>query len=534
MRKNTLLGTTVALVIIAMVAGAESASALSGLTYEGGPVMSPVHWVEVVWGNGFSTENATLPPYVASYLADDAAASGQTTNIFANLAQYSTVGLPKSANQVLAYSQSFAGSIEIAPAKCGGASACALNESEIEAELKAQIGAGHLPTPTGDGMSTGYLLLFPSSITITDNSANVSGQTWCAEHGSTTMNSGSTHLVFGLVPDLGANGGCGQLAKSNDNVIVDLSHQQNEMITDPLIVENLVSWYDNESGTGEIGDICNGQTGANTINGHEWQVQKEWSNANNACVATTTLFTAPTTDFASTPTSNTAAFSASGASTNKLAHIAAGIASYSWDFGDGQTGTGATPSHSYTAAGTYTVNMTATDTLGFTAHASHQVTVSAPPSTGGGTTSGGGSTSGGSTVTGGSSVPAITSSGGSSTKLTGSTILVLLANSVTCPQGSFPCIVKLIATARVPAKHRAHTRRPKPQTARVGTATVVVSAGTIQHLTLKLNGNGAKLLRKLGRLTVTVMVTVSYGSQTVTSAPTFTLTAPKAKHKRHR
>jgi hypothetical protein len=62
----------------------------------------------------------------------------------------------------------------------------------------------------------------------------------------------------------------------------------------------------------------------------------------------------------------------------------------------------------------------------------------------------------------------------------------------------------------------------------------VVSAGTIQHLTLKLNGNGAKLLRKLGRLTVTVMVTVSYGSQTVTSTPTLTLTAPKAKHKRHR
>lgn len=37
---------------------------------------------------------------------------------------------------------------------------------------------------------------------------------------------------------------------------------------------------------------------------------------------------------------------------------------YSWDFGDGSTGSGATPSHTYTEPGTYTVTLTATNASG--------------------------------------------------------------------------------------------------------------------------------------------------------------------------
>ena len=49
------------------------------------------------------------------------------------------------------------------------------------------------------------------------------------------------------------------------------------------------------------------------------------------------------------------------------------IASYAWDFGDGSTGTGATPQHTYAAAGTYSVKLTVTDDRGGTGTASQQV-----------------------------------------------------------------------------------------------------------------------------------------------------------------
>ncbi len=55
------------------------------------------------------------------------------------------------------------------------------------------------------------------------------------------------------------------------------------------------------------------------------------------------------------------------------------ITSYSWDFGDTTTGTGATPTHVYGSAGPYQVRLTVTDAAGGQNTVTHQVTIAAAP-----------------------------------------------------------------------------------------------------------------------------------------------------------
>ena len=91
-------------------------------------------------------------------------------------------------------------------------------------------------------------------------------------------------------------------------------------------------------------------------------------------------------------------------------HDATGIAEYAWTFGDSSSGSGVTPTHTYSEAGDYSATVTVTDAAGNTATDSLDVTVeaAAPPPTAG--TGGGGSSSGGSSggrsggSTGGSAV----------------------------------------------------------------------------------------------------------------------------------
>src|SRR5690606_35753665 len=58
------------------------------------------------------------------------------------------------------------------------------------------------------------------------------------------------------------------------------------------------------------------------------------------------------------------------------------ITSYAWTFGDGQSSNQAIATHTYTQAGTYTINLTVTDDKGATSSAGGQFTVS--PGGGGG------------------------------------------------------------------------------------------------------------------------------------------------------
>ena len=86
-------------------------------------------------------------------------------------------------------------------------------------------------------------------------------------------------------------------------------------------------------------------------------------------VAPTVSLTAPTSGTTGTALSFTAV-----ASDISPADQAAGF-TYSWSFGDGGTATGATPSHAFATAGTYTVTVTATDKYGLSGTASDSISI---------------------------------------------------------------------------------------------------------------------------------------------------------------
>ncbi len=233
----------------------------------------------------------------------------------------------------------------------------------------------------------------------------------------------------------------------------------------------------------------------------------------------------------------------------------AGIASYSWDFGDGQVGSGATPTHAYAAAGTYSVTVTATDALGFTAQASHQVTVSAPPAppaggsgNAGGTTGNGNSNAGGgssnagggsngSTGTGGGSGAAkasVSNAGGvSSTASAGGAILVNIGEIAQCPNEGGLCVVSV--QVEIETAHPAKKSKSKNRKLTVGGASLTVSPGAAAKLSFKLNATGKRLLAAHGHLLAKLTVTIHHGTDApLISTHVIRIAAPKKQpsHKR--
>jgi hypothetical protein len=472
---------------------------------QGGPVMSGARWVEVVWGSAIQTEDPTLPATVSQYLTDISAASGTTGNLFGVTAQY---GVP--------YQQSFAGQFTISPSKCATTtSACGLNQSDVQSELSKDTADGTLPAPTGDGLSTAYIVVFPSSITITDNYNDNSGTKWCAEHSDVNA---SPHIVFAMLPDLGSLAGCGSYPTSSTNVIVTLSHEQSDMLTDPLAADATTSpgppeaWYDTTFG--EIAIACSklysgtNQNVAQTINGDSWTVERVWSNRDDACEGSTNEYTTPAASFTDLASGASVGFAAVEQTTNGSGPFAA----YSWDFGDGTTGTGQTPTHTYAASGIYTVTLRAIDNVGFDAPAvSRSVTVTVPPAP---SPAPSGGVLGSLTST---PLATLAASGSLSTKTSGRTFSITAGHAATCPAGAGACTLKISVTV---------AGRPKPTT--IAQTTITIPAGKRVAIAFTLNSKGASLLRKRKHFSATLQLTLTHGhDRPVTSKSTITIKAPK-------
>ena len=118
-------------------------------------------------------------------------------------------------------------------------------------------------------------------------------QNFCAYHSTFQFNGQA--VVYGVMPYFTVKdaGGCGTpfgITPNNnfdaDSTIGNLTHEQMEMVTDPL----LNAWYDNKYGV-EVGDVCIysygvpfGNRGGNLVaNGHQYIIQEEWSEKHRSC-----------------------------------------------------------------------------------------------------------------------------------------------------------------------------------------------------------------------------------------------------------
>lgn len=259
--------------------GIKSASAPSGarLTYFGGPVISNIKSIDVSYGSGTYISSghggaSAIPAFTGQLLG---------SGVMDWLGEYNT-NFDGGTQQTIGRG-TFGGTYSINPSATNNSAN--ITDSQIQAELVAQITAGHLPTPTAD---TSYALFFRQgqSICNATGCSLVSGG-FCAYH--STFFLGSVMVTYQVMPDLTGISGCGSSSDLGNTTSV-LSHELTETITDPgvgLATSNAapLAWYDTNNG--EIGDICNAQQssflGTDAVS---YVIQEEFSNIANDCITT--------------------------------------------------------------------------------------------------------------------------------------------------------------------------------------------------------------------------------------------------------
>ncbi len=301
-----------------------------------------------------------------------------------------------------------------------------LTDAQIQGELQSTMPQMGLPGGNVPGYSPLVVVLTPPGVEVClDSAGNVcsansaAGSTdaqFCSYHSQVNVN--GTDVAYVVQPwtaQWGKGNGCDEPDAPNITTPVDVTTLAQEVgakLVSPLSQGQLAAivnpalngWY-GEDGA-EINDngcfpLNNGLDNV-TIAGNTYVLQREF---NNAGAIETDPNALPCTDWIElnpafvvpgpVEPGDNVLFDGSVTASALMVHNAG----YSWNFGDGTTGTGPSVYHTYSQGGNYSVTLTVTDRGGNTAHITQTVqvlgsngqAVPPPTSTGGGSGSGSGS-----------------------------------------------------------------------------------------------------------------------------------------------
>ncbi len=219
------------------------------------------------------------------------------------------------------------------------------------------------------------------------------------------------------------------------------------------------------------------------------------------------------------------------------------VTSYAWEFGDGSTQTGASPSHVFAYAGTYEVKLTVLGSDGLSASKTQSVVVAAPAGGGGETGGSGGGTSGGTSTTTGESVVVLKAGLPPPVALTASVALGVSSVPVqgngqagfrlTCSGNAPICAGQIKVTIRLTSGRHRH-RRMRMRSVTIATGAFAVQSGRSTAVSIRLNTNGlARLRAAKGNLSATATIFKSSPAPALTQSRTIRLALQKRGSKGH-
>jgi len=234
------------------------------VTYHGGPVQTSTTSYTIYWQPKGTVFDPSVPPLINRFFKDvgGSAIYGMATTYWGS-------------NGYVKNKSTFGGTYKATdPYPTGG-----ITDNDLQAEVLKVAQENHWKP----GISTQFFI-YTAKGAIPAN--------FCAYHSAFDYGLPPQHYIYGVIPYLGTVNGCNEpfgITPNNnpeaDGLILNMSHEQMEMVTDPLIN----AWYDDHNG--EVGDICIysfgvpiANSGANIVIGKDgYFLQEDYSQAKGSC-----------------------------------------------------------------------------------------------------------------------------------------------------------------------------------------------------------------------------------------------------------